>query len=82
MITIRVIYILQHNKCVVSKCTTTSTSNHCTKFGCSRKASMKQEKLVAWTQRWVSGDVKEKMGETGNLMDEKEGNEVFVFGRI
>jgi len=43
---------------------------------------MKQEKLVSWTQRWVSGDVKEKMGETGNLMDEKEGNEVFVFGRI
>jgi len=43
---------------------------------------MKKEKLVAWTQRWVSGDVKEKMGETGNLMDEKEGNEVFVFGRI
>jgi len=43
---------------------------------------VKQEKLVAWTQRWVSGDVKEKMGETGNSMDEKEGNEVFVFGRI
>jgi len=34
---------------------------------------MKQEKLVAWTQRWVSGDIKEKTGETGNSMDEKEG---------
>ena len=54
-------------------------SNHCTKLGCSRKASTKREKLVAWIQRWVSGDVEEKMGETGNFMDEKVGKMKSLF---
>ena len=54
-------------------------SNHCTKLGCSRKASTKREKLVAWIQRWVSGDVEEKMGKTGNFMDEKVGKMKSLF---
>ena len=54
-------------------------SNHCTKLGCSRKASMKWEKLVAWIQRWVSGDVEEQMGETGNFMVEKVGKMKSLF---
>ena len=54
-------------------------SNHCTKLGCSRKASTKREKLVAWIQRWVSGDVEEQMGETGNFMVEKVGKMKSLF---
>jgi len=57
----------------ISKCTTKSTIKSQQESVCSRNTSKKQEILVAWTQRWGSGDLnKEHIGGIGIFVDEEE----------